>query len=127
MKQTKRAVAILLAVLTLFALLLSSCAAGVTEIKDAESAAGKAAQDYLKDYVKKNVTDKVFAEDLTRVTSVKKDGKIYTVLGFYAVKDSEESTDVQTAVYTMKMELIDYVGMTTATFRLLEANIAPIG
>lgn len=127
MKQTKRAVAILLAVLTLFALLLSSCAAGVTEIKDAESAAGKAAKDYLKDYVKKNVTDKVFAEDLTKVTSVEKDGKNYTVLGFYAVKDSEESTDVKTAVFTLKMELIDYVGMTTATFRLLEANITPIG
>ena len=122
MKHGKIAVAVLLCAVLLCGLLLTACAGSVTEVKDLDASLEKAVRDYLADYVKNNVTFYLYDEESTRIDSVEADGINYTVKGVLGLK--KETGTAASADFDLTVEFINFVGMTTATFRMLEAQVS---
>lgn len=123
MKRVRISVAILLCAVLACGLFLSACTGTVTEVsEDVEAAAIKSASDYLKDYVKANLSDYAFDGEATQIDAPAKNGTTYVVKGVLALKKGE--SDTASADFTLKMELLNYVGQTKATFRMLDAQVS---
>lgn len=122
MKHVKISVAVLLCAVLACGLLLSGCTGTVTEVKGLEAAIDKAVTDYLKDYVKTELSDYSFDAETTRVDTPVKDGGNYVVKGVLGLKKGESGT--ASADFTLKMEFINYAGQANATFRMLDAQVS---
>ena len=123
MKHRKIAVAVLLCAVLVCGLFLSACTGSVTEVKDLENSMAKAVKDYLKDYVKTNLPDYEFDEAATRIDAPTNDDIIYTVKGVLGLTRKDTGA-AASADFNLSVENINFVGQTTATFRMLEANVA---
>ncbi len=122
MKHGKIAIAALLCAVLVCGLLLTACTGSVTEVKDLEASLEKAAKDYLSDYVKNNLGDYDFDADSTRIDPPANDGILYTVKGVLGLTN-KESGAAASADFDLNLEFVNFVGQTTATFRMLEAKV----
>ena len=123
MKRTKRAVAVLVSALLLCALLLSGCTGEKTEIKDFDKNLNKACLDWLKNYVTTEKENYNCDESLTEIKETKNtDGNLYEATGILCIVE-KETKQPETAEFKIVLENVDYVGMSTATFRLMDFQI----
>ena len=122
MKHRKIAFAALLCVTLVCGLFLSAYTGSVTEVKGLDSALEKAVRDYLADYVKANLADYQYDQESTQINSPANDGINYTVKGTLGLKNKASGAAASSA-FELRVEFINYVGQTTATFRMLEANV----
>lgn len=122
MKQAKRALGMLIAVLVLCSL-LAGCAGTRTEIKDLDKSLNKATEEWLKNYVSTEMKGFSVVKDQTEIREIKSTTEnVYEASGTLAV--TEKATgEMKAADYTLVIENIDYVGMVTATFKLKEFRI----
>ena len=123
MKHRKRTLAGLLCLTLLLVLCLTACTGDVQDVSDLETALNKAAGEYLSDYAKNSLDGYVLNQETTRIDSVQNEDIVYTLKGVMGLSE-ESSGAARTADFTMKIEFINYAGMTSATFRMLEINVA---
>lgn len=123
MKHRKIAVAALLCAALVCGLLLTACTGSVTEVKDLDAALEKAVRDYLSDYVKNNLSDYDYDEAATSIDAPTNEDIMYTVKGVLGLTRKDTGT-AATADFDLSVEFINFVGQTTATFRMLEAKVA---
>lgn len=109
MKQKKKAIAALFCLMLACVLLLTACTGSVTEVTNLDEAIQKAAAEYL-------TANYDVSADAVKINSVEHEDLIYTVAG---VLEGENSRD-----FTLKMEFVNYAGMMSATFRMLEAEVS---
>lgn len=123
MKHRKIALAALLCTALICGLLLTACTGSVTEVKNLDAALDKAVRDYLTDYVKTNFEGYTLDEATTRIDEPEHDDIMYTVKGAIGLTDKETGA-AASSDFDMTVEFINFVGQTTATFRMLELNVA---
>lgn len=130
MKHIKKTAIIFLVAALLLSSLLVGCSSPKSVYSDSviESSAKAAAKDRVKTELSTNYkTFKIAkeAEDLV-LESVEHDGKDWTVSGKATVTNKSDAADVQTVDFSISLELIDYVGQPTPTFKLIEFNMGKI-
>lgn len=123
MKHRKIAIAVLLCAALVCGLFLTACTGSVTEVKDLNSSLEKAVKDYLSDYVKTNLPGYEYDEATTRIDAPTNEDIMYSVKGVLGLTDKATGA-AATADFDLMVEFINFVGQTTATFRMLEANVA---
>lgn len=130
MKHIKKSGVILLVVAVLFSVLLTACSSDISVYPDsvlrtnAETAAKERVKTELSNNYKKFKIAKE-KEDLV-VNEVTNEGKDWFVSGTVTVVNKSDDTDVQTVDYSLSIELIDYVGQPTPTFKMLDFQMGEI-
>ncbi len=123
MKKTKNTLAILLSVLIVCTFLLSGCTGQRAEVKDLEKAATKAAMDWYKNYVTTEMKDCSYNKDYSEVTEIEQTEDNHLVItGVLGVKE-RETGEIKQAKCRLELLNADYVGMPTATFKMLSFDL----
>ena len=130
MKHIKKTAIIFLVAALLLSTLLVGCSSPKSVYPESvvESSAKAAAKERIKTELSTNYkTFKIAkeAEDLV-LESVEHDGMDWTVAGKATVTNKSDAADVQTVDFSISLELIDYVGQPTPTFKLIEFNMGKI-
>lgn len=130
MKHIKKPVIILLVVAVLFSVLLTACSGDTSVYSDGvlRTNAENAAKERIKTELSNNYKKFKIAkekEDLV-IDTVTNEGKDWFVSGTVTVVNKSDEADVQTADFSLSLELIDYVGQPTPTFKLIDFEMGEI-
>lgn len=130
MKHIKKPVIILLVVAVLFSVLLTACSGDTSVYSDGvlRTNAENAAKERIKTELSNNYKKFKIAkekEDLV-IDTVTNEGKDWFVSGTVTVVNKSDEADVQTADFSLTLELIDYVGQPTPTFKLIDFEMGEI-
>lgn len=130
MKQIKKTALIFLVAALLITTLFSGCAGVKTVYTDAalKQSAEAAAKDRVKTEISNNYkTFKIAKEkDDLIIESVTNEGLDWFANGTVTVVSKGDASNVQTVDFSIELELIDYVGQPTPTFKLIKFDMGKI-
>ena len=120
MKQARKKLWVPLLALVLVSMLLAGCTATSQEVRNLDKAALTAAQDLSKAYIKNEFGNQyLFDSESSQLgTAEHVSENLWRVSGVLGLKEAE-TEQTHTMPYTVELESIDYIGMVTATFRLV--------